>query len=73
MRKLVLTALLAATLPSCGAVGFLRYGLTQGNPGRLHAGDDAPDVPLVDTEGQALRLLDFVGERPLVLVFGSFT
>lgn len=68
-----LIALAAAVLPSCGAVGFMRYGLTQGNPGSLHPGDSAPDIALVNTDGETVHLHDFVGERPLVMIFGSFT
>ena len=38
------------------------------------AGDLAPDFTLSDIEGQnAVTLSDFRGEKPVVLVFGSFT
>ena len=37
-------------------------------------GDIAPDFELLDTKGQnAIRLSDFRGKKPVVLVFGSFT
>jgi peroxiredoxin len=37
-------------------------------------GDMAPDFELVDTTGEnTVRLSDFRGKRPVVLVFGSFT
>ena len=57
----------------CGVVGFMRYGLSQARPGELHRGIAAPDAALVTLDGSESRLLDYVGERPLVLVFGSFT
>jgi peroxiredoxin len=37
-------------------------------------GDIAPDFELKDSKGQnAIRLSDFRGKKPVVLVFGSFT
>jgi len=42
--------------------------------GSLHAGDLAPDfsLPTLDHK-QTVRLSDFRGSRPVVLVFGSYT
>lgn len=41
---------------------------------RLAAGDPVPDLELSRLDGGAsVRLTDWVGDRPLVLVFGSFT
>jgi peroxiredoxin len=38
------------------------------------AGDEAPDFELCDTNGEnPVRLSSFRGERPVALVFGSFT
>jgi peroxiredoxin len=38
------------------------------------AGDMAPDFELFDATGEeSVRLSDFQGNRPVVLVFGSFT
>jgi hypothetical protein len=38
------------------------------------AGDQAPDFELTDVTGQhRVRLSDFRGDRPVALVFGSFT
>jgi hypothetical protein len=38
------------------------------------SGDLAPDFALSDTSGEHdVRLSDFRGERPVALVFGSFT
>lgn len=65
-------ATLLLALSGCGVVGFLRYGLTQTRPGSLAVGERAPDAALVTLEGEPRRLDDF-GDRPLVLVFGSFT
>ena len=54
--------------------GFLRYALPQWHGGNLHAGDRAPDVPLMSLDGQTkFHLSDRIGQRPLVLVFGSYT
>ena len=54
--------------------GFLRYALPQWHRGDLHVGNRAPDVPLMSLDGQTkFRLSDRIGQRPLVLVFGSYT
>ena len=38
------------------------------------AGDPAPDFELSDVDGEhSVRLSDFRGKKPVVLVFGSFT
>lgn len=43
-------------------------------PGAPKSGDRAPDFELRDPTGtEAVRLSDFSGERPVALVFGSFT
>ena len=37
-------------------------------------GDPAPDFDLRDTDGvTSVRLSDFQGEKPVALIFGSFT
>ena len=37
-------------------------------------GDPAPDFELRDADGEhPVRLSDFKGERPVALIFGSFT
>jgi hypothetical protein len=54
--------------------GFLRYALPQWHRGDLHVGDRAPDVPLMSLDGQTqFHLSDRIGQRPLVLIFGSYT
>ena len=54
-------------------IGLLTYG-QQVREGTLKVGDAAPRVPLIDIDGMQPRELgEWIGERPLVLVFGSFT
>jgi len=53
-------------------LGMIRYD--QRKEGTLRVGDAAPDVELVALDGaRRLRLKESVGEKPLVLVFGSYT
>jgi hypothetical protein len=74
---LVLLGFLAASYFMGGPeqlYGFLRYGVTQVKEGELHVGDKAPDVELVALDGASrFRLWERLGERPLVLIFGSYT
>jgi hypothetical protein len=52
--------------------GMLRYD--QRREGDLAIGHPAPDVSLVSLDGRArVRLADWTGAKPLVLVFGSYT
>jgi len=54
-------------------VGLARYG-GQAREGTLQVGDAAPIVPLHPLDGGAPRpLASYLGDRPLVLIFGSFT
>jgi hypothetical protein len=54
-------------------IGVLTYG-QQARDGDLQVGDAAPIVDVVALDGENRRpLSDFIGMRPLVLVFGSFT
>lgn len=56
------------------AYGMLRYALPHMHRGKLHPGDDAPDVRLVALDGSStFHLRERIGAKPLVLVFGSFT
>ena len=46
----------------------------ENNPNAPKAGDMAPDFELTDVHGnESVRLSDFKGKRPVVLLFGSFT
>lgn len=54
--------------------GFLRYALPHWHRGDLRVGNAAPDVELVSLDGQTrFSIRDHVGQRPLVLIFGSYT
>ena len=58
-------------------IGLAMYG-GQAREGSLVVGDLAPDVNLVSVEsatgdGGTHALSEWIGPRPLVLVFGSFT
>ena len=41
--------------------------------GNLRVGDPAPDVELVRVSGGTTRLSEHWAEKPLVLIFGSYT
>jgi hypothetical protein len=81
MRKKILIAVGAVlALIVIGAVGFigprnvvgmLRYDIR--SEGALKAGDRAPDIELVALDGSRTRLVERFSERPMVLIFGSFT
>src|SRR4051812_14603725 len=56
------------------AYGMVRYALPHMKLGNLKVGDQAPDFEAVALDGETrVRLYDRVGQRPLVLVFGSYT
>lgn len=81
-KKKVLAALAAIVL-CCGAamvlwmgprnvIGMLRYD--QREEGRLKVGDEAPNVALRTlTDAKSQNLQAYIGDKPLVLIFGSFT
>jgi hypothetical protein len=53
-------------------IGLIRYD--QREEGTLKVGDKLPDVTLVSLDGATSpRIHDRIGEKPLVLIFGSFT
>lgn len=53
-------------------IGMLRYDQRQ--EGKLKVGDLAPDVTLIALDGKTpVRVASSIGDKPLVLVFGSFT
>ena len=54
--------------------GLVRYALPHMHRGKLHPGDDAPDVRLLALDGSnRFHLRERTGNRPLVLIFGSYT
>ena len=56
------------------AYGMLRYAIWQMGSGELQVGAPAPDAELVLLDGNTrVRLRDRFGNRPLVLIFGSYT
>ena len=55
-------------VPRTGAGRKFVYG--EGGPG---FGEPAPDFRLTTTTGEEIDLAQFRGEKPVVLVFGSFT
>jgi hypothetical protein len=82
IKKIVLIAVVCVTLIVIGLVtwmgprnliGYIQYG-GQVREGSLSVGDAAPIVPVVTLDGSTPRpLSEWIGQRPLVLVFGSFT
>jgi hypothetical protein len=51
---------------------MLRYD--QRREGDLKVGSQAPDVALVSLDGRTpVRISSEIGEKPLVIVFGSYT
>ena len=53
-------------------IGMLRYD--QREEGALQVGHRAPDVPLVALDGKTrVPLAASIGDKPLILVFGSYT
>src|SRR5262249_15403963 len=53
-------------------IGVIRYD--QRVEGKLHKGDAAPDVTVLDLDGKTpVALHERIGGRPLVVIFGSFT
>ena len=56
------------------AYGMIRYALPHMHRGTLRVGDDAPDARLIALDGTSrFHLRERTRQRPLVLVFGSFT
>ena len=56
------------------AYGMIRYALPYMHRGKLKPGDAAPDAPLLALSGkEQFRIHDRIGNRPLMVVFGSYT
>lgn len=80
-KKILLGVLAAAAAAVAAALfligprnvlGMLRYD--QRREGDLAVGHPAPDVSLVSLDGRTrTRLREHAGDRPFVLVFGSYT
>lgn len=69
---LVVGAVFAWMIGPRNIIGMLFYD--QRREGHLAVGDRAPDVVLAKLDGTGdVKLSEYFGGRPLVLVFGSFT
>lgn len=69
---LVVAGVGVARIGPRNVIGMIRYDKRQ--EGKLKVGDRAPDVTLVGLDGQSnVRIADRIGQRPLILVFGSYT
>jgi hypothetical protein len=56
------------------AYGMVRYALPHMRRSTLHDGSDAPDARLTAIDGVTrFHIRERTGDKPLVLVFGSFT
>ena len=56
------------------AYGMVRYALPHMHRGALKVGSDAPDARIVALDGVShFHIRERTHDRPLVLVFGSFT
>jgi hypothetical protein len=56
------------------AYGMVRYALPHLHRGTLKVGSDAPDARIVALDGvNRFHIRERTHDRPLVLVFGSFT
>jgi len=56
------------------AYSMVRYALPHMHRGTLKVGSDAPDAQIVALDGvRRFHIRERTRERPLVLVFGSFT
>lgn len=83
IRKVLVAVLSLAALAAAGFFAYwkaLEHGLIRYNEydirseGMLEEGDLAPDLELASVDGnRPRRLSEFWAERPLVLVFGSYT
>jgi len=68
----VLASLVAWKIGPRNLIGMIRYD--QRKEGSLKVGDRAPDVALVSLDGKTpVRVVEKMGGKPLILVFGSYT
>jgi hypothetical protein len=75
MGSLIVIAVSAAMIRFHGPrnlIGYIRYDQRQ--EGTLVAGHDTPDAELVALDGASrVHIAEWIGRKPLVLIFGSFT
>lgn len=68
----VLCAAITWTIGPQNLIGMARYD--QRREGVLKVGNQAPDVELLSVDGaRRVKLRESIGDKPLVLIFGSFT
>ena len=83
MRKKIITVVAGLLLVGIGVavwydvprfvIGLIKYG-HQAREGTLQVGDPAPMATVYELDGTTSRDLgEWMGTRPLVLIFGSFT
>lgn len=66
--------IIAAALAAVGLTFTAHGAKPQRSPEKLRAGDVAPDFLLKSPEGErTVRLSDYRGDKPVVLIFGSYT
>lgn len=69
---LIAGAVMLVRIGPRNVIGMLRYDKRE--KGRLKVGDAAPSVELVSLDGARREALGaHFGEKPVVLIFGSFT
>lgn len=79
MNRFVNLCFLLALLAAAGCQTAPRAEVRKRHPGdlrrptKLQVGDPAPDFKLKRMDGGEVRLSSFRGQRPVLLVFGSYT
>ncbi len=79
MNRIVALSCLLGLLAGAGCHTAPRGEVQKRRPGdlrrptKLRVGDPAPDFKLKRREGGEVRLASFRGQRPVVLIFGSYT
>ena len=79
MNRFVNLCFLFALLTAAGCHTAPRAEVRQQRPGdlrqptKLRVGDPAPDFKLKRMDGGEVRLASFRSQRPVLLVFGSYT
>jgi hypothetical protein len=84
VRRVLLTSLLVVLALALVAGGVMAWMIGPSNiigmlmydtrrEGKLVVGDRAPDVVVAKLDGSEAHLSEFFGDKPLVIVFGSFT